>query len=70
MKDYKEFKASLTEATDRLKKSAEICDAIIAQTDDKEIITMAKGIKADIAKGELTPKQSKWIFNTSTSFKK
>lgn len=67
---YQNFKADLTEAKDRLTKSAEICDAIMAQTDNKEIITMAKGIKADIAKGELTPKQSEWIFKTSTSMKK
>ena len=65
---YSDFKKSLQE--NRLKKSAEICDAIIAQTDNKEIIDMAKGIKADIAKDELTPKQSEWIYKTSTSFKK
>ena len=67
---YSDFTKELNEGKDRLTKSAEICDAIIAQTDDKEIITMAKGIKADIAKNQLTPKQSEWIFKTSTSFKK
>jgi len=70
MKEFKEFSKELNEANDRLTKSAEICDAIMAQTDNKEIIIMAKGIKADIAKGQLTPKQSEWIFKTSTSMKK
>lgn len=68
--NYQDYKTSLTEAKDRLKKSKEICNAIKAQTDNKEIITMADGIIADIDKGELTPKQSEWIYNTSTSFKK
>lgn len=67
MSKYQEY---LTEAKDRLTKSEEICNAIIAQTDNKEIITMAKGIKRDIAKGQLTPGQAEWIYKTSTSFKK
>ena len=64
------YQTYLIEEKDRLTKSAEIIDAILAQTDDKEIIAMGKGIKADIKKGQLTPKQSEWIYNTSTSFKK
>lgn len=70
MSKYQEYKDSINEGKDRLKKSKEIIQAIKAQTDNKEILTMADGILADIAKGQLTPKQSEWIYNTSTSFKK
>jgi len=65
---YSDFKNSLNE--DRLSKSKGICKAIKAQTDNEEIITMADGIIKDIDKGELTPKQSEWIYKTSTSMKK
>lgn len=64
------YQTYLTEEKDRLTKSKEICSAIKAQTDDKEIIKMADGIISSIAKGVLTPEQSKWIYNTSTSMKK